>query len=196
MDEFIHRLEQPTVFSTLGANSGSWKIGLTGLTVKKQPSFLFIAFADSSYAFWAEKCPGDFHKAIGVILALVQWKFALGYWNEIFVLSKSVIDRIGQVWCVLRALHVTEVTVKLKDCKIICSGEWICRLRCSNRTTRRRSVYNSCWDHAQRPVTQTGCLFFWICVVCLAFLYQFSPVSLPLLPKRYDMTNRTICGSE
>lgn len=121
MDECTDSLEKATVFSTLDANSGYWRIEIdegnqekTALTSNCRPH-LFMKMA-----FGLKNALATFQMAMNVIVASVRWLLAVIYLDDIAVFSQSPMGRIEQVQRVMRLLYEAGVTPKLNKCVTFC----------------------------------------------------------------------------
>lgn len=102
MDQCIDSLGEATVFSTLNANSGYWQVEIEEHYRNKTPfpshhnlcSFVRMPFG-------LKNAPGTFQQTMDVIVACVNWQFALVYLEDIVIFLKTPEERIEHVRQVL-----------------------------------------------------------------------------------------------
>lgn len=115
MDEWIDSIIEITVFITLEANSGCWKLEIDD-EYKEKP--VFISHHDlyrlTRISFGLKNAQGTFQQAMDVIQALVKWQTALVYQNDIVIFSKTPEAHIANVKQGLKLLHTTETALKLE----------------------------------------------------------------------------------
>lgn len=67
--------------------------------------------------FGLKNTRATFQMTMNAILTSVQWQFSLVYLDDVVVFSKSTVNHIKQIQCVLQLLYKVGVTPKLKKLK-------------------------------------------------------------------------------
>lgn len=117
MDDCLDSFGKATVFTTLDANWGYWKIPLDDdakpLTTFKTHEGLFRFIRTP---FGLMNAPATFQRAIDIILSRVKWTFVLVYLDDVIIFSQTIREHFTHVKTVLRILYEAGVTLKLPKC--------------------------------------------------------------------------------
>lgn len=115
LDKCIDSLGEASFFSTLDANSGCWQTEIDEADRNKtaftshHEIYRFIRMP-----FRLRNAPGTFQRTMDFILSTVKWRFALVYFDDIAVFSKSPEEYIEHVRHVFTLLSDAAITLKLK----------------------------------------------------------------------------------
>lgn len=120
IDECIDSLGESTVFSTLDANSGYWKVEIDDRD-KDKTAFTSHhgLYRFTRMPFGLKNAPATFQRAMDVIVAPVRWQTALVYLDDIVIFFRTLEEHITHVRQVLSLLQNAGVTLKVKKCRFI-----------------------------------------------------------------------------
>lgn len=134
--------------------------------------------------FGLKNAPANFQKAMDVILSLIKWQSPLIYLDDIFVISKTVTERLTQLKRVLTLLRDAGVTLKLKKSSFL--AETISYLGHVSRSGRIeiRTATTDAFGQLKNPTTQTEIRsFLGLCNIFRRFVPYLSKVAAPLNKK-------------
>lgn len=114
MDDCMDSLGQATIFTTLDANWGCWKIGVR---VEYKANTAFCSY-DKLYQctrmpFGLTNAPAPFQRALNDILARHKWKTCLVYIDDVIVFSSLIDEHIDHVDVVLVTLRRAGIHLRL-----------------------------------------------------------------------------------
>lgn len=73
-------------------------------------------------SFGLNNAPATFQRAMDVILASVEWQFAIVYIDDIIILSRLPEQHLEHTEEVLRLMKKAGMTIKLKKCHFFCES--------------------------------------------------------------------------
>ena len=116
MDDCIDPLGDAAVFTTLGCNSGYWKIPVGPEDRDKTRFTMHMGtFRHFRMPFGPKRAPATFQRALDIILSRVRWQICLVYLDDVIIFSRTH-EHAHHLDTVLSLLRTAGISLKLKKC--------------------------------------------------------------------------------
>jgi hypothetical protein len=182
MDECIDSLGEAAIVTTLDCNSGYWQIQVDQADRDKTTfTSQYGVYRFIRLPFGLLKEPGNFQRAVDIVVSGVKWKTCLVYLDDVIVFSSSREAHMRHVDEVLTLLENSGLSLKLAKCQffkdtvnylghVIRPG----RLGVAEKNTEALKS-------APMPCTQTEFRsFLGLCNVYRQFVPRFGTIAAPL----------------
>lgn len=95
IDECLHSLDYPLIFSSLDCNWGTWQFPLHPDDIDKSTfTYPYRTFRYTGMLFGLKNSPATFQRDVDVVLSSVKWQVDLIYIDDIINFSHSIEDHL------------------------------------------------------------------------------------------------------
>lgn len=160
MDESTDSLEDARVFSTLNANSSYWKKRDEEDGDKMTFTSHHQRLGLTNMQYGLKEAPSALKRGVDVMFATVKKQFALVYFDDIIIFSKSRLEDAKHVSQILHILSDAGVRVKLKKRSLFTKSiDYLGHIICCSKLEISRRTFNTTYD-LKVPPDATGTRYF------------------------------------